>query len=112
MFGDDILRRKSGAKNSYNSGDWFNALDFTYTSNNWGVGLPPQADNKANFGILQPLLADPKLKPSQADIIGASAYFRELLQIRKSSALFRLQTAKDIEARLVWRAIRREGKGQ
>ena len=38
--GDDMLRSKSLDGNSYNSGDWFNKLDFTYASNNWGVGLP------------------------------------------------------------------------
>ena len=39
--GDELLRSKSLDRNSYNSGDWFNKLDFTYQSNNWGVGLPP-----------------------------------------------------------------------
>ena len=39
--GDDLLRSKSGDKNSYNSGDWFNALDFSYQSDGWGRGLPP-----------------------------------------------------------------------
>ncbi|HEY9529193.1 MAG TPA: pullulanase-type alpha-1,6-glucosidase, partial [Anaerolineales bacterium] len=34
--GDDILRSKSFNPNSYNSGDWYNRLDWTYESNNWG----------------------------------------------------------------------------
>ena len=45
--GDDMLRSKDMDRNSYNSGDWFNRLDFTYETNNWGVGLPP-ADNQGN----------------------------------------------------------------
>ena len=36
--GVELLRSKSLDRNSYNSGDWFNKLDFTYGSNNWGVG--------------------------------------------------------------------------
>ncbi|MBI5353271.1 MAG: pullulanase-type alpha-1,6-glucosidase [Chloroflexi bacterium] len=93
--GDDILRSKSLNPNSYNSGDWYNKLDWTYTSNNWGVGLP--IEGTGQWSIYKPLLADPKLAPTQADIESASAVFRELLSIRKSSPLFRLQTADRIK---------------
>jgi pullulanase/glycogen debranching enzyme len=41
--GDELLRSKSLDRNSYDSGDWFNRLDYTYQTNNWGVGLPPSA---------------------------------------------------------------------
>ncbi|MFW5709457.1 MAG: pullulanase-type alpha-1,6-glucosidase, partial [Chloroflexota bacterium] len=34
--GDDMLRSKSLDRDSYNSGDCFNRLDFTYQINNWG----------------------------------------------------------------------------
>ena len=57
--GIDMLRSKSLDRNSYNSGDWFNRLDFTYQSNNWGVGLPPAQDNQSNWPIMGPLLARP-----------------------------------------------------
>src|SRR5690606_2662869 len=36
--GSDIMRSKSMDRNSYNSGDWFNRLDWTYQTNNFGVG--------------------------------------------------------------------------
>ncbi len=98
--GDDLLRSKDMDNDSYNSGDWFNALDFTFESNNWGVGLPIADKNKANWPIMQPLLADPKLKPSKDDILFAAAHFQEMLQIRKSSGLFRLQTADDVQNRV------------
>ncbi|HRF46082.1 MAG TPA: pullulanase-type alpha-1,6-glucosidase [Anaerolineales bacterium] len=98
--GDDLLRSKSGDRNSYNSGDWFNRLDFTYASNNWGVGLPPDSQGRAE--VLAPLLADPALKPAQADILAASAAFRELLQIRRSSPLFRLRTADAVAEALTF----------
>jgi pullulanase-type alpha-1,6-glucosidase len=93
--GDDILRSKSFNPNSYNSGDWFNKLDWTYESNNWGVGLPLEAT--AQWEIYRPLLAQPELAPAKADIEFASAVFREFLQIRKSSKLFRLETAEQIK---------------
>jgi pullulanase-type alpha-1,6-glucosidase len=98
--GIDMLRSKSLDRNSYNSGDWFNRLDFTYSSDNWGVGLPPARDNQANWPVMGPLLADPALKPGPADIQDAVAHFRESLQIRKSSKLFRLRTAEDVKQRL------------
>jgi pullulanase len=93
--GDDILRSKSFDPNSYNSGDWYNKLDWTYGSDNFGVGLP--LEGTAQWDIYKPLLADPKLMPAKADIESAGAVFREFLQIRKSSRLFRLETQKQIQ---------------
>jgi pullulanase len=98
--GDDLLRSKSLDRNSYNSGDWFNRLDFTYQSNNWGVGLPPSGDNQGMWPTMQPLLANPDLAPAPEDIAFARDTFRELLQIRMSSPLFRLQTAVQVQERL------------
>jgi pullulanase-type alpha-1,6-glucosidase len=98
--GDDLLRSKSLDRNSYNSGDWFNRLDFTYQTNNWGVGLPVEGQDRA--AIIGPLLADPALKPAPADILSAAAHFQEMLVIRKSSPLFRLRTAEEIERRLAF----------
>jgi pullulanase len=98
--GVDLLRSKSLDRNSYNSGDWFNRLDFTREASNWGVGLPPAADNQANWPIMQPLLADPALRPGDSDIRDAFAHFREVLSIRRSSPLFRLRTAADVKQRL------------
>jgi pullulanase len=94
--GQDMLRSKSLDRNSYNSGDWFNKLDWSYETNNWGVGLPP-GENEASWPVLKPLLANPALKPGKADILNAVEHFRELLRIRKSSPLFRLQTAEQIQ---------------
>ena len=87
--GVDLLRSKSLDGNSYNSGDWFNRLDFTDQTNNWGVGLPPARDNQSNWPIMQPLLGNPALAPASTDIRDASAHFREVLAIRKSSPLLR-----------------------
>jgi pullulanase-type alpha-1,6-glucosidase len=96
--GDDLLRSKSLDNNSYNSGDWFNRLDFTGETNNWAVGLPP--NQQSSWPFMQPLLANRLLKPSKADILFAAAHFQEMLKIRKSSPLFRLRTADEVKQRV------------
>jgi len=98
--GADMLRSKSLDRNSYNSGDWFNKLDFSYQADNWGVGLPPAGDNASNWPIMRPLLANPALRPAPSNIRDAVVSFREALAIRKSSKLFRLRTASDVNARV------------
>jgi pullulanase-type alpha-1,6-glucosidase len=98
--GVELLRSKSMDRNSYNSGDWFNRLDFTCTSNNWGVGLPPAPDNQASWPVQGPLLANPALRAGRPHILAARAHFLETLAIRKSTPLFRLRTAADVESRL------------
>jgi pullulanase-type alpha-1,6-glucosidase len=100
--GSDMLRSKSLDRDSYNSGDWFNRLDFTYTFNNFGVGLPVAEKNADNWSMMQPLLADPALQPAPADIMHLAELFRELLAIRSSSVLFRLETAAEIHERVAF----------
>jgi pullulanase len=55
--GIDVLRSKSLDRNSFNSGDWFNRLDWTYRDNYFGTGLPPAEDNGKDYALLKPLLA-------------------------------------------------------
>ncbi|MES2151500.1 MAG: alpha-1,6-glucosidase domain-containing protein [Pseudomonadota bacterium] len=98
--GQDLLRSKSLDRDSYNAGDWFNALDFSYQSNNFGVGLPSAEKNQDSWSVMQPLLANPLLKPGNAQILAARNRFLELLAIRKDSTLFRLRTAQDVKDRL------------
>ena len=69
--GTDLLRSKSLDRNSYNSGDWFNTLDWTGADNGFGHGLPPKADNQAKWTYQKPLLADPALKPAAAQVATA-----------------------------------------
>ena len=39
--GSEMLRSKSFDRNSYDSGDWFNVLDYGHDTNGFGRGLPP-----------------------------------------------------------------------
>ena len=98
--GADLLRSKSLDRNSYDSGDWFNSLDFTGQDNGFGRGLPPTADNKAKWPIQGPLLANPALKPAPADIATAAAQAEDLLRLRFSTPLFRLGSAALIEQKV------------
>ena len=100
--GIDVLRSKSMDRNSFDSGDWFNRMDWTYQTNFFGTGLPPKADNIASWPLMQPLLANAAVRPTPADIAFARDATRDLLAIRGSSTLFRLRTAADIRQRLTF----------
>ena len=98
--GTEVLRSKSMDRNSYDSGDWFNRLDWTYQTNYFGTGVPPQPDNGESWPLMAPLLADPANRPAPADIAKARDMFNDLLKIRASTTLLRLRTAADVESRL------------
>ncbi|HEX2689998.1 MAG TPA: alpha-1,6-glucosidase domain-containing protein [Kofleriaceae bacterium] len=100
--GVDTLRSKSMDQNSFNSGDWFNRLDWSYQDNNFGAGAPQQGDNGGNWPIIKPLLANPAIRPTPADIRWTRDAFRDLLEIRASEPLLHLRTAADIQQRLVF----------
>ncbi|MGH3881099.1 MAG: pullulanase-type alpha-1,6-glucosidase [Actinophytocola sp.] len=98
--GNDLLRSKSLDRNSYNSGDWFNRVDWTYRESTWGSGLPPRGDNESKWDHMRPLLSDPALEPRQPDIRGAHERALDLLAIRFSSPLFRLGSADLVQRRM------------
>jgi len=97
--GDEILRSKSLDRNSYDSGDWWNAIDWSYETNGWAKGLPP-GENRRNWPLLAALLADPRLRAGREDILACAEHFREMLRVRRSSRLFRLRRADEIQRRL------------
>jgi pullulanase/glycogen debranching enzyme len=98
--GQELLRSRSMDSNGYNSGDWFNRLDYSYASNNFGVGLPPSGSNGANWAMMTPILTNPLIKPDTRAILQAKAAFEDMLRIRQDSTLFRLRTAQDVIERL------------
>jgi pullulanase len=98
--GVELLRSKSLDRNSYDSGDWFNRLDWSGSTHNLGIGLPPAPDNRRHWALLAPYLANAALRPRPAHIRRASAHFVEVLRIRRSSPLFRLRSAAEVQARL------------
>jgi pullulanase/glycogen debranching enzyme len=98
--GNDLLRSKSLDRNSFNSGDWFNRIDWTGQESTWGSGLPPKPDNESKWLYQQPLLEDAALKPAAADIQAAHARADELLAVRSATPLLRLGSARRIQERV------------
>ncbi|GAB3102190.1 alpha-1,6-glucosidase domain-containing protein [Lysobacter terrae] len=104
--GMDVLRSKSLDRNSFDSGDWFNRLDWRYLDNHFGSGLPPASDNGKDWSLLRPILADAAaIKPTPDEIAWMRDAFQDLLRIRARSTLFRLRTAADVQQRLQFRNI-------
>ena len=100
--GTELLRSKSMDRNSFDSGDWFNRIFWDGSANNFGVGLPRQDDNGSAWPIIEPILSNPLIAPASGDIAWTDARFRELLEIRASSPLFRLGSFAEVSARLTF----------
>ncbi|MFI2911887.1 pullulanase-type alpha-1,6-glucosidase [Streptomyces sp. PDY-4] len=97
--GTDLLRSKSLDRNSYDSGDWFNAIHWNCADGNgFGRGLPPAADNEDKWPYAKPLLGTVKVGCPQIE--GASAAYRDLLRIRTTEKAFSLDTAAQVQSRL------------
>jgi pullulanase len=98
--GDDLLRSKDMDQNSYNSGDWFNKIDWSGQTANWGIGLPIASQNQSQWPLMTPLLSNPAYTPLPQDIALTGAAFQEFLRIRSSSGLFRMATLQQIQRNL------------
>ncbi len=96
--GTDLLRSKSLDRNSYDSGDWYNAIHWDCRDGNgFGRGLPPAADNKSKWSFSRPLLTAPALTPDCGDIEGAAAAYQDLLKIRTTEKTFSLASADQVQ---------------
>ncbi|GGZ70419.1 1,4-alpha-glucan branching enzyme [Streptomyces echinoruber] len=97
--GTDLLRSKSLDRNSYDSGDWFNAIHWNCADGNgFGRGLPMAAGNADKWQYARPLLSTVRVGCPQ--ITGASAAYRDLLRIRTTEQAFSLGTAAQVQDRL------------
>ncbi|HZA05362.1 MAG TPA: alpha-1,6-glucosidase domain-containing protein, partial [Propionibacteriaceae bacterium] len=73
---------------------------FSYTENGFGRGLPPRPDNESKWGYMRPLLANPALDPEPADIRTARSQANTLLEIRQSTPLFHLGSARLVQQKV------------
>ena len=100
-MGAELLRSKSMQRDSYDSGDWFNRVNFDLTAanwnNNWNVGLPRADKDAANWDLIGKINANEKIVPTSKDAQLSSAMMMEYLAIRKNSPLFQLQTAEEVQ---------------
>ncbi len=101
-MGSELLRSKSMQRDSYDSGDWYNYVDFTKQTNNWNVGLPREDKDSANWALIENILtqAGENATPQAADIDAMDHYFQELVALRSSSGLFTLGYGSDIIERV------------
>jgi len=99
-MGSDVIRSKSMERDSYDSGDWFNAVDFSLEESTWARGLPREDKDGANWFLVKQAFANEKTYTDKADREFASSVFQEFLKIRKSSSLFRLPTALSVRQRV------------
>ncbi|MET9835825.1 pullulanase-type alpha-1,6-glucosidase [Streptomyces sp. NPDC006385] len=98
--GTDLLRSKSLDRNSFDSGDWYNAVHWDCRDGNgFGRGLPPAADNESKWPYAKPLLASVPTPGCEA-INGTSAAYRDLLRIRTTEKAFSLDTAAQVQSAL------------
>ncbi|MCW7943731.1 sulfonate ABC transporter ATP-binding protein [Streptomyces hygroscopicus] len=97
--GSDLLRSKSLDRNSYDSGDWFNAIHWDCSDGNgFGRGLPMAADNQSKWTYAKPLLTSVRVGCPQIE--GSSAAYRDLLRIRTTDSVFSLATADQVQSKL------------
>ncbi|MER5915103.1 pullulanase-type alpha-1,6-glucosidase [Streptomyces sp. NPDC001982] len=94
--GTDLLRSKSLDRNSFDSGDWFNAIHWNCADGNgFGRGLPMAADNESKWPYAKPLLGSVSVGCPQ--ITGTSAAYQDLLRIRTTEQAFSLGTAAQVQ---------------
>ncbi|MFE6827744.1 pullulanase-type alpha-1,6-glucosidase [Streptomyces sp. NPDC057690] len=97
--GTDLLRSKSLDRNSYDSGDWFNAIHWNCAAGNgFGRGLPPAVDNASKWPYAKPLLTTVGVGCPQ--ITATSAAYQDLLRVRTTEKVFSLGTAEQVQSAL------------
>ncbi|GAA4498385.1 pullulanase-type alpha-1,6-glucosidase [Pseudaeromonas paramecii] len=101
-IGGEFLRSKSFNRDSYNSGDWFNWVDYTLEDNNYDKGYPRADKDSAKYDLIEHALAQFE-KPTNSEMTQMLSYFKEMLKIRSSSELFTLGTGAKVMERVDFR---------
>jgi pullulanase len=99
--GSELLRSKSLDRDSYRSGDWFNAIDWTASRSRWGVGLPPASSNPEERELLAELLRSIPA-PEPHHLAACRELVLALLRVRRRSPLFGLPTTADVARHLTF----------
>lgn len=101
-MGSELLRSKSMQRDSYDSGDWYNLVDFSLQDNNWDKGLPRKDKDGDNYELIEEVIssAGDNAKPSQKDMANMVEYFKELALLRKSYPLISLGKGEEVKKRV------------
>ncbi|WAF94494.1 pullulanase-type alpha-1,6-glucosidase [Aeromonas sp. BC14] len=100
--GVELLRSKSMERDSYDSGDWYNRVDYTLADNNFDKGLPRKDKDGDNYPLIEKVLGK-HLKPSGADMATMVGFYQELAELRQSSRLLRLGSGAEVIKRVDFR---------
>lgn len=99
-MGSELLRSKSMERDSYDSGDWYNKVDFSMQTNNWNVGLPRADKDQANWSAIQSIISNPNTVATSDDIRWTDDAFKALLKVRSSTPLLRLVSEQEVLERV------------
>ncbi|MEU6858248.1 pullulanase-type alpha-1,6-glucosidase [Glycomyces sp. NPDC046736] len=105
--GSELLRSKSLDRDSYDSGDWFNAIRWDCTgtqgfgpsSNGFDAGLPPAWTSQEKWPYAEAAIAAVDA-PSCEDIALAQGRYLELLEVASSTSAFSLGDAGEVAERV------------
>lgn len=97
-MGTEILRSRSLQRDTYNSGDWVNGVDFSLMSHNWKKALETPAKEPNNQTVYKQVVEALDEAPGYEHMIRAKEHYLELLKLRYSSNLFRLNSQEQIES--------------
>ncbi|AKA18908.1 Glycogen debranching enzyme [Aeromonas hydrophila] len=100
--GVELLRSKSMERDSYDSGDWYNRVDYTLADNNFDKGLPRKDKDGDNYPLIEKVLGK-HVKPSGADMATMVGFYQELAELRQSSRLLRLGSGAEVIKRVDFR---------
>ncbi len=100
--GVELLRSKSMERDSYDSGDWYNRVDYTLADNNFNKGLPRKDKDGDNYPLIEKVLGK-HVKPSGADMATMVGFYQELAELRQSSRLLRLGSGAEVIKRVDFR---------
>lgn len=100
--GSELLRSKSFTRDSYDSGDWFNRVDYAMQDNNFNVGMPRISDDGSNYDVIS-RVKEMVATPGEAELKQMTAFYRELTELRKSSPLFTLGDGSAVMKRVDFR---------
>ncbi|MGF1872045.1 pullulanase-type alpha-1,6-glucosidase [Photobacterium indicum] len=101
-MGSELLRSKSMQRDSYDSGDWYNKVDFTLQDNNWNKGLPRKDKDGDNYDIITKVIegSGENAKPTALDMKDMVSFYQELANLRQSYPLITLGTGEEVNARV------------
>ncbi len=101
-MGSELLRSKSMQRDSYDSGDLYNRVDFTGQGNNWNVGLPRKDKDGDNWEVIQGVIDNSAVNamPTPENIKNMKSFYEEFALLRASSGLLTLGVGAEINQRV------------